>query len=453
MAIQFTLYRNANRSNQLNGAYPLGNAPASPLYYNGTPSQLGTISIGTDGTYDFGTRSNQSQIWWQVGDRAWDKNGEVALAEADTVEGEVLSAGVNATAFTTCTDITARRGNKAGLRSNFAYEGSQNGHEIGRFVASPINTPTTTRKAFFGFTGRWTDYLNRVATSSYSSLTGNFDDGDNTQFIKGETFTGVKSGSGAFTGHIIKEDTANGVITFYTADSYNSTDNNGATITGDVSGAQATFDGVVYLRPAALKIARCDTHTGATPTSPEVAIGFTQVQSRQLILQTRTSTTGTDDYRPNSIQVGGSGWENWNFQADWSGSNLLAYIQRDGDVYTDTLANPNALDLSNVPYELNHTLLCTDFAGSTNPYGHLFAVMKDPHCDYELNRVVLGDNATFANCSNTAVCRSESWNTTSTTVRLNFGEIPSSTETFAFVFDGSGTCLNPTSGLSIGNAP
>ena len=429
-----------------------------PLTYTGTPAQLGTITISTDGTYDFGTRSIPSQQWWQVGSRAWDKTGEVTLLEASRFDGDVMTAGVNADAFDVITNITARTGAKAGLRSGFAYESSLAGEEIGRFSVSPELTPTLTRKAFWGFTARWTDDVRKVFSSSYSSNTGLFSDGDNSEFVHGERFSGVKSaasGSTPFTGYIVKHDTGNGLVAFRVDDaySYGTTDNNGAVITGDTSGATATFDGVIMEFNAAMKMTRSDTTPAVTPTSPEVALAFVHSGIPQFVLQERTSSTGTDDDRFSNVAMDSSEWEDWSWQADYSGASFVGESIRAGNATSETYSNPNGVDFSQVPYEMHHVLLCADWAGGSNAYGHLFARMKDPHMDYELNRVILGDSAILASCSATSVCRSESWTTTSTTERLNYGEIPSSTETFAFIFNGSGVCINATNGLSIGNAP
>lgn len=435
------------------GSRDISSGGDAALGWEGDPGQLGIITVTTDTTFNFGTRSEASQSWWQVGDRGWDKDGEVTMLEASVIEGATLSDATNVTAFDTCISMKARKGAAAGLRSDFAYESSGDGEVAGRISTIPASHATTTRKAFWGFTGRWNDDLNFIATSSYSSITGTFSDGDNTNFIAGEAFTGVKSGSGAFSGYIIKADTVNEAVSFYTEDSYNSGDNNGAVITGDISGATATFDGVTYLRPASMKITRSDTDEGATPTSPEIALAFTQVATNQLIVQTRTSTFGTDDDRPAALRINSSNWEDWNFQADFSGSTFEAQSNRNGTTFDHTYTNPDTLDFSNVAFDFRAILIATDWAGSTNQFGHLYGRFKDPHADYELNRVMVGDNVALSSCSHLSVCRSESWSSTSTDARLNYGEIPSGTESFIFVFNGSGVCVNPSTGRSLGDAP
>jgi len=424
-----------------------------PLSYTGTPSQLGTITISTDGSYDFGVRSETSQQWWQVGDRAWDKDGEVTLLEASRSDGDTLTAGVNADAFDTITNLTARKGAKAGLRSGFAYESSLNGQEVGGFSANTSNNPTTTRKAVWGYSGRWTDDLNKIRTSSYGSNTGIFDDGDNANFVAGEAFTGTDSGAGAITGYIIKYDTANSVITFLVNESYSSGGNNGASITGSTSGATATFDGVTYTSVSSLKLTRSSSDPSVTPTNPEVALALTLVSSGQHIVDIRRSDFGSDDERPNNHSMTSSNWESWDFTTDWSGSTYDIASYKAGDVFNYTHTNPNSADMAEVPYDFIHSLFAFDWGGGTNSLGHLFARMKDPYFDYELNRVVLGDSSTFSSCTVTSTCRSDSWSGTSIGAKLNFGEIPVSTETFAFIYNAAGVCVNPTAGLSLGAAP
>lgn len=441
------------------GAPPWGSVGLpTDLTFTGTPSQLGVITISTDGTYNFGARSIPSQQWWQVGDRAWDKNGEVTLLEASRVDGDVMQAGIGADAFDVVTDITARKGAKAGLRSGFAYESSKFGEELGRFSVSPAFTPTVTRKAFWGYTGRWTDNMKKLFASSHSSISGAFIDGDSAEFVAGETFSGIKSpasGSDTFTGYIVKDDTANSIVAFRVDDaySYTSTQNNGAVIVGDVSGATATFDGVVFELPSSMKMTRSDTAPAVTPTSPEVALAYTHSSVPQLILQARTSDYGTDDDRPSPAGMTDSDWEDWSWQVDYSGLEFTGQTIRSGTATNNTYSNPNGVDFSNVHYEMHHVLMFCDWAGGSNNYGHFFARMKDPHMDYELNRVVLGDSASLSSCTVTSVCRSETWLATSTGARLNYGEIPSGTETFAFVFNEDGVCVNPIAGLSIGDAP
>ena len=424
----------------------------------GSTAQLGDITVTTDTTYDFGTRAEASQQWWQVGDLAWDKNGEVILLEASRSDGDVMNAGVNADAFERMTNVTARRGSKAGLRSGLAYESNQNGKDIGRFASMANSTATANRLASWGFTGRWTETLGIIRTSPYSANSGTFDDGDNTNFILGETFSGFKSDTvTAITGNIIKHDAVNSVIVFTIVGNYSSTDNNGATITGDVSGATATFTNTGaanYSSPSPMKLTRSSTDPGVTPTSPATALALTHGERGQHIVEIRNSVIGSDDERPSDHAGEGSDWENWTWEADWTATNSYKIRSiKAGDVFEYTHTNPSGIDLSNVEYEFIHELFAFDWAGSTNTLGHIYSVMKDPWSDTEVAKVILGNNAVFANCTKTSVFRSNSWSPTAVNTKINWSEFTQGEEGFLFIKTNAGLIVNATAGRSMGVAP
>ena len=424
----------------------------------GSTDHLGDITITTDTTYDFGTRAEDSQQWWQVGDRAWDKNGEVILLEASRSDGDVMNAGVNADAFNTMTNVTARRGAKAGLRSDFAYESNEEGKDVGQFASMANSTATVNRLASWGFTGRWTENLKIIRTAPYSANSGTFADGDNTNFILGETFSGFKSDTvTAITGNIIKHDAVNSVIVFTIAGSYNSSDNNGATITGDVSGATATLansGAANYSGPSSMKLTRSSTDPAVTPTSPETALALTHVATGQHIVEMRNSVIGSDDERPSDHYISGSDWESWEWDADWTATNSYKIRSiKAGDVFEYTHTNPNVIDLSNVAYEFIQNLFAFDWAGGTNTLGHIYAVMKDPWSDTEVAKVILGNNAVFANCTKTSVFRSNSWSPTAVNTKINWSEFTQGEEGFLFIKTNAGLIVNATAGRSMGVAP
>ena len=406
-----------------------------------------TLTITTDGTYSFGTRVNASPIWWQRGAVAYNRSGEVTLLEAGLSDGDTLSEGVNADAFSVCDSLTARTG--LGERSGFGYESSSNSAKIGGFQGTSLNQVATTRKASWGFTARYSWDLSLVRSSSFSSSTGTFDDGDHTAFVLGETFTGTKGTGGGFTGTMIKFDTINNVATYIVDGSYNSSDNNGATITGDTSGATATFDGVVYVGGRSTKLTRSSTNPSVTPTAPDVALNYTVVASSQNIVQMVSSAFATDDQRPNGLKVPNSDWHDLAFFADYSGATYDVGHSVDGSLYSYTHTNTNSVDLTNVPYQFYHSIFACDWGGSDNGYGHLIVQVKDPYADDELAGVYVGDEATLSSCTKLVYARSTAWSDASATAQISFGEIPAGTTAYLYVRDDAGAFVS-ASGVSIG---
>ena len=406
-----------------------------------------TLALTTDGTYSFGTRVNASPIWWQRGAVAYNRSGEVTLLEAGLSDGATLSEGVNADAFSVCDGLTARTG--LGERPSFGYESSSNSAKIGGFQSTALNQAVTTRKASWGFTARYTWDLSLVRSSSFSASTGTFDDGDHTAFVLGETFTGTKGTGGGFTGTMIKFDTVNNVATYIVDGSYNSSDNNGATITGDTSGATATFDGVVYVGGRSTKFTRSSTNPSVTPTAPDVALNYTVVASSQNIVQMASSAFTLDDQRPNGLKVPNSDWHDMGFFADYSGATYEVGHSVDGSLYSYTHTNTNSVDLTNVPYQFYHSIFACDWGGSDNGYGHLIVQVKDPYADDELAGVYVGDSATLSSCTKLVYARSTSWSATAATAQISFGEIPTGTTAYLYVRDDTGAFVS-TSGVSIG---
>ncbi|KZZ71498.1 hypothetical protein A3765_28440 [Oleiphilus sp. HI0130] len=450
MPINIDLYRT--------GVGLLGDNPSGGSAFSGGTSALAwtapdgladgnTLTITTDGTYDFGSRINPSPIWWQRGSVAYNRSGEVTLLEASLSDGSVITEGVNASAFDTATGLTARTA--LGERSVFGYESTDTDAKLGSFSEMAVNQAVSTRKARWGFSARYSFDLSKVRTSSLSSSTGTFDDGDNTAFALGETFTGTKGTSGSFTGRIIKFDSANSNITFTVDGSYSSSDNNGASIVGDTSGATATFDGVEYIGGRSMKLTRSSSDPSVTPTNPEVALGFTVVSTGQNIVDIRRSDFGSDDERPNGLSMPDSNWHDFGFLVDYSSTDYKISQNVDGSQFSYTHTNPNSALMSEVAYQFFHTLFGCDWGGSDNDYGHLVAQIKDPYADDELAGIYIGDAATLASCTNLVYARSTAWSNSSATATVSFGEIPIGTTAYIYVRDDAGAFVS-TSGTALG---
>jgi len=425
------------------------------LEYTGTPSQLGAITINTNGAYSFGTRSVEKMKYYQAGDKAWGVSGEITLTnEVAAVNDELLttSAGYHQM------NMQAVVGSEAGKNTNFAYGSYLDGREFGEPSTAGTKTSpdaATTKKNLFYQSTRFNTDLTYTVTSSYTGLiTGTFTEGDLDLFTKGERVTITKSGGGSIFGNCIAVDTTLKRVTFELdfGETYNSGDNNGATIDGDVSGATVDFDGVTYIRPDGTKLLRTGSSNGVIPTDPaDLEYALIVTAAGQHALDVKTQAGGRDDERPNANAQVSTEYQSrlWFVDASTPIYSFSSFLEGSRTDYDFT--NSASYDFNDITKQLAIIDICVEWPGSNNPSGHLRSRTNTVVLDYEYNSVLLGNAATFSASTKISLCRNIAWSDTSAEIMLHYGEITG--ETFVYILDGNGEVVNPTAGLSIGSAP
>lgn len=460
MPINLELHENSDGT--LDGRYKQGDKPNAAS--GGTPalawsapqglSDGNTITIMTDGTYPLGTRTNPTQKFFLVGAEAWDEGTPINMStELAALDGDSIT---SSNAFHSM-NMVAATGARAG-RVDFAYESRLDGQVFGGpTAAAPSSSPdlATTKKNLFYQTTRFNVDLTYAVTASYTGLSGSFTEGDLNAFTKGEAVTVTKSGGGTVTGSVIAVDGGSSRITFElnSGQSYNSTDNNGATIIGDVSGASATLDGVTYIRPDATKLLRAGSNNGATPTNSDVEYNLIVTAAGQHALDFTTQAGGRDDERPSANPQVSTNFQSrmWLVDASTSDLTFSSFLGGNRTDYTHT--NSATYNLSNVVKQLAAIDIGVEWPGTNNPSGHYRSRTNAVVLDYEYNCIILANNETFSSATEFSMCRNVTWSNSSSQVMLNYGEIPIGDSVYAFIMNGSGDIVNSSAGVLLGVAP
>jgi len=223
-------------------------------------------------------------------------------------------------------------------------------------------------------------------------------------------------------------------------------------ITGDVSGATATLLGTNYKAPGGVKYHRSDTHEGAVPSSPDVRLNYLHSGTQHLVDYWNIEL-GRVDERPVDHDPTGTGFQDWLWTYDYSGSDFTIASINGGNRFDYMHTNPDSVDFSNCTKALHHVNIGADWPGGINEQSHLRAQVSDVSHDDEIARVVIGDANTLAACTKLHVARSETWSSSSVSARLNYGEIPAGTSTYAYIYNNQNVCVNAVVGLLLGVAP
>lgn len=417
----------------------------------------GMFAVKSDGTYAFGSRSVPHSQHFMLGDRLWLNGVETVANESALNDGDATD---DASSAFRLSDGFAARGEKSG-RGDFAFESRSDNQWIGSpYPVAAASTPDarTTGKIIFSYKMRHMGTLESMRLSYYGAATTpeNFVVSDTGTFEYGETFTGVKSGGGAFTGKIIAVNTVNSSIMFIPDGSYNSTDNFngvGAVIVGDVSGASATMIAAGYTIPLANKPIRASTNNSAFPSSlPTIGLDFITTSGAQFAHKLREYPDVLDDQRPQAtINQSGNQWEDWEYQIDYSGSTFKTKTYRNGQVYEYTHTNENDFDLENITTQIGIIQFAYDWGGSTNP-SLIRARVKNTLLDYDLAGVSIGDAPVLSDCTELNRCGVLNWGENTAYCVMNYGEIPTGENCYLFVRNDEGVYINPTAGLNIGVA-
>jgi len=435
---------------------------SSALRYFAIGGEVGhgdVIIVKTDGTYDFGTRIKSSAEIITVGDRAWVDGSEFETVESSLSDGAAMnsSGGADSNVFRLCEGFAAR-GEKAG-RGDWAWESRTESQTIGSpFGVAASATPDlrTTGKIAVSFSMRHMGSLNSMRLAYYTASTNpqNLIGSDTSTFEYGETITGTKSGGGAFTGTLIAVNTSNSSVMFIPNGSYNSTDNNGATFTGDISGASVTLGAAGYTIPLANKPIRMSTNNSEFPdSSDEVGLDFITTSDAQFAHKLRGFPDVLEDERPQAtINQSGNEWESWLYIIDYSGSEFVSKTYRNGELYEYTFPNASDLDLEKILHQLAVIQFAYDWGGSTNPT-LIRARMKNFCLDYNVSGATIGDAAALEDCTQVGHCGVVQTQTNQLSLIRNYGDIETGSQCYLFVRGTSGEYVNSNSGLPIGEAP
>ena len=376
-----------------------------------------TVTITTDGTYDFGTKSQAAPVLWAFGSEVYE-NGVANSAEVGLSNGD--SAATDIWALDTFPTISTDT-RHAGIDHVYEGNGANEREEIVGWpncmlgTAEDKNSSIYNEKMFCSFKSKYSNHPFFYRATAYTSMSGTFDDGVD-EWDEGETAS-IAGISGELA-TILYVDTVNSIIHFRVPSStFNSGTLNNVTMTGDSSGATCTLlASSSYTVPGATKFLRAYENTSETgirtafsPTGNVVG-GYTGF---------------TEDYRIQPTPILGRNqanlrdWHTIESYFDHSGATGSGRLTVAGDEVTWSGFDLTSKDLSGgiVPANIGF-----DLPGTPTPvyetqwFGEIYV-------DTTPQRVVIGDASTWAACDpdQTEFLRPTAWSVSSITAVYKAG--------------------------------
>ncbi|MDP4546497.1 hypothetical protein [Marinobacter sp. MDS2] len=400
------------------------------------------IRILTDGTFNFGTRPHASQLQYQEGDRLWLNGVLQTIQEQSLAHGELVT---NSGAYDMSdTGHTADREDVVFPRAGFAYVASADGHP----VTAPVGqggspAPKTTDRAYISYKSWQSSDIMKLVSTSYESITnGPFIGGNGPEIGEDVIITSSATGN-TVGGRITFVDTVNKIISLE-KEGFSSTDfQAGCTIQGVQSGAIATGDGVTYLVWAASKRWRFETNAGV-PAQARMTVGNNVI-------------IGTDagEWRPNGSRaaiIAGlrqkvATWEHMAASLVCKDDDTLVGKMRLNGVLDVYGPQPLGKPRSEITAGIGLGPHVSDYA-ARSPGGHQFRHCNGVYDDYPA-RVMLGNAASWDQCSKVQDCLIKEWASDSIRIQLNYGDFGAGETVSAFIFDGEDNLIN-TAGLVLG---
>jgi hypothetical protein len=273
-------------------------------------------------------------------------------------------------------------------------------------------------------------------TVGYTGLTGTFQ--TNARRTRGETVTISLVGGGTKTGWVTM--VSNGYLSIeITGGSGGSAVINGATVTGDTSGATLTIDTSIYGAVGSTKIHRIRQDSNSGP--------YTYATASNVRFNGLIAVDGYDGLGGNVDLVNDDGayrygqdpgsWHLYEMELDFSGATGVVRERIDNGsiaeyagLSTAYLSTEKGFYLANIGLDMSNSAAPDEYTGLNEDWGEIVA-------DNDLKRLVIGDAPVLADCSQIEIQNHTSWAAGSVQFVVNQGSFASLTGKYLFAV-GSG---------------
>lgn len=387
----------------------------------------GELATITSDSLNFGTKTGPSKHY-QLGD-------EISLNGVEST-AEVGQSSPSASVWSSVTGtVSIVTDNLRHARLNQMYETIGKGalHSTSGMDGLDLDSGRTLYFRYWTYAAQRYD---RVRVAGYSSISGTFT--LDAKRRRGELVTITQTNSTTYSGWVTYVDTANSLITFEAESgvSPGRTALQGATITGQSSGASVTLDltlteSVNFASPGSVKI--CRLIQGGGSNTPRMWAVPSNVNAGQLDVD-YWDNTGTEvpsstvdiDLTATPSKNAGS-WTCVEMEVDFSGaSGVVRYRQNNGVIDEYSGIPIDYLNASH-PWRSDNHGLDTPGTGSIDAATSigLYQAFGEEYEDNSLYRLVLGDAATLDACSATEIQKITSYSNSAIGIKWNQGAFSS----------------------------
>lgn len=275
----------------------------------------------------------------------------------------------------------------------------------------------------------------RMYTLGYTNLVGTF--ATNVRRTRGETVTISLVGGGTKTGWVTM--VSNGYLSIeITGGSGGSAVIDGATVTGDSSGATLTIDASIYGAVGSTKICRIRQDNSSGP--------YTYVTTSNSRFNGLIAVDGFDGLGGNVDLVNDDSvyrygqdpgvWHLYELEIDFSGTTGVVRERIDNGLIAeysglskDYLTSEKGFYLANVGLDMSNSAAPDEYTGLNEDYGEIVA-------DNELKRLVIGDAPVYSDCTHVEPQRHVDWNPGQAQFAVNQGSFESLSGKYLFAVGG-----------------
>ena len=422
------LYRAASGAGAAGGNSALGWSTGAQSLAHGA-----SVTLTTDGTYAFSAKAQASPVMTVMGSNA-SANGVASTAELGASIPDTTEIWGAVAEYVTIETSGLRHSNvdqmyKSVGRGNMTTPMAFNG------------LPASVKKNYLGYWARVFSNFAFTYSCGYSGLTGAFS--LNTYRGRGERVTITCTNSSVFTGYICWVNQALGQVTFEvdTTTGGGQTNWNGATVTGDVSGASLTLITTTrYTAIGAAKICRVLEATSGANRNVAVWSHNDGGPSGGLVKISRWDSSNVQhdtqlaDMGSPSNDVG-----NWLFcemETDLDAGVIRTRVNG-GAVHTlsgldvTTNSSTSALHLDNIGMETGNDQVDGDHFGIEQDWGEIYS-------DKDFLRVYLADAPNIADATHLELQIPTAWTSAEISIQANQGSFPSFTGLYWIIENGMG---------------
>lgn len=413
-----------------------GGGGSDPLAISASVITHGSdLTITTDGTYDFGSKTQAAPVHWQFGDEIY-------------INGVSRTDGANVWGGTTdVVDYVAGAARHSRVAGGYRAIGAGSKTDAAGFAGNPASDT----KLYFSFWVKPNCKFNRAYIHSTTATSGTFityADGR-----KGESVTITRSDGGTIQANILRISTNAVAYELPVGISPSISVLNGQTMTGNLSGATATL-GTTSAATGAVKVYR----------SAHGNYNASEVRTRSIHAWNNGGQQTVYGHNASNVQqwvsrvdnTGNATEQIWNLYEcyqDFSGATG-SLVRRVNGATQYSVSGLSVAQLSTVRgFNLSNLGLdspgqspfdALNNAGVAQDWGEIYA-------DKTPQRVCIGNAATWSACTKFDMQRPTAWSANSITVKTNCGDYSSNSTVYLYVVGVSGEPVT-TSGVALGIA-
>jgi hypothetical protein len=410
-----------------------GGGTGGPFSVSSVVDNGATITIQGSG---FGTKPQAAPILWIFGDDV--RNNGAAVVYPSVSDGDSVAAtgpsGVWDSADSNVSHSSDVRYPALGHSYFTKYDGT-----LRNPIAFGGGSPPYADETYVSFRVKNISNWHGYKVSAYTNLTSTFDTGGS-EFSEGESITIETLGDGTKTGVIVHIDESINKVTF-DPDGGTSSTLNGATMTGDTTGASLVLDtSAAYAYEGGSKYLRM--WSGDRPgmyhtyTVNRLISGYRDING-DLIAKFAESSGGSDDdgYGVQQFRAN-QGWQLYEgFMSQKGLSDLFQYMDIDNTSrrylrYMTLTEDEKLLDRSPTISQIG-----LDSAGGTDAIARAFN-FGEIYFDTTPKRVMLSQNSTYATSGQDLELQFvQSWSDTEIVVEKRLGALDTGQPVYAYVFN------------------